>query len=499
MSVRVRFAPSPTGPLHIGGVRTAFYNYLFAKKNNGTFILRIEDTDKNREVAGAENYIFNSLEWLGISPDESPKHGGDFGPYRQSERLELYQKYIQLLLENGAAYYAFDTPEELENLREECAKKGETFSYNSHWRASLKNSLTLGDNKAKELIKSSVPFVIRFKIPDIPSVELNDLIRGNFSVSTDELDDKILMKNDGFPTYHFANVVDDHLMQITHVIRGEEWLPSLPLHVLLYQALGWEPPKFAHLPLILKPEGKGKLSKRDGDALGFPVFPLEWKDPKTGEVAKGFREEGYFPEAVLNTLALLGWTPDAEQEILSKSEMIQQFDLEKVHKSGARFNPEKAKWINQQYLFQKSEDELLPEFIRLLEKKGFQPIGKERQIISYMKDRAHFISEMVEQSLFFYRSPQSYDNKAAEKFLTPENKKLLEQLLPLLNDLEDFTQNNIKHTISSFCEKNQLSTGKIMPPIRLLLVGEMRGPDVPVIIEILGKQEFLSRITKVLV
>ncbi|WOC51624.1 glutamyl-tRNA synthetase [Bergeyella porcorum] len=394
--VRVRFAPSPTGPLHLGGVRTALYDYLFAKNKGGDFVLRIEDTDTTRYVEGAEDYIMEALEWCGIIPDESPKHGGPYAPYRQSERRAIYNQYTEQILKTDYAYIAFDTPEELESIRKEYEAKGEVFAYNNYTRNRLRNSLTLPEEEVKKLLAENTPYVVRFKMPVDRILTLEDIIRGTFSVNTNTLDDKVLVKNDGMPTYHFANIIDDHEMKISHVIRGEEWLPSLGLHILLYEAMGWEAPQFAHLSLILKPEGKGKLSKRDGDKFGFPVFPLNFTDPATGSVSKGYREEGYFPEAFINFLTLLGWSPSEDKEILSLEEMIQEFDLYKVHKAGARFSKEKAEWFNQQYLQKKTNEELLP-LLKDLSEVQATNLSDETllTIISLMKERATFVKRYL--------------------------------------------------------------------------------------------------------
>ncbi|MCB9203266.1 MAG: glutamate--tRNA ligase [Flavobacteriales bacterium] len=493
--VRVRFAPSPTGPLHIGGVRTALYNYLFAKKNNGKFILRIEDTDSSRFVEGAQQYIEESFQWCGISFDESPKLGGEYGSYIQSERTELYNKYIQNLLDTGNAYYAFDTPEELDELRKEYEKENRFFSYNSQERKKLKNSLNLNQEQVSKLLEEQVPYVIRFKIPENRNLVLNDIIRGTFSVDTNTLDDKVLMKADGIPTYHFANVVDDYLMKISHVIRGEEWLPSLPLHTLLYESFGWESPTFAHLPLILKPIGNGKLSKRDGDKFGFPVFPFEWKDEKTGEISQGYREQGYFADAFLNMLALLGWTPSEDKEILTLEQMIQEFDLEKVHKSGAHFNIEKTKWINKEYLQKKSTDELLKIYQKYLKNISVDTSNADRQIVEILKERVHFVHEIYQEGFFFYEQPKTLEEKSYKKVWKEDTAEIISEFLLALDNVE-WNQNDIKNAITEYSKQKEIGLGRIMAPLRLLLVGEMKGPDVPVIMEILGKNEVIARIEK---
>lgn len=493
-NVRVRFAPSPTGPLHLGGVRTALYDYLFAKKQKGTFVLRIEDTDSQRFVEGAEEYIMEALEWCGITPDESPKHGGPYGPYRQSERRAIYDRYTEQILKTDFAYLAFDTPEELEEIRKEYEAKGEVFAYNYFTRTRLRNSLSLSKEETSDLLLQKTPYVVRFKMPVDRILQLEDLIRGKFSVNTNTLDDKVLVKNDGMPTYHFANIIDDHLMEISHVIRGEEWLPSMGLHVLLYEALDWDPPKFAHLSLILKPEGKGKLSKRDGDKFGFPVFPLEFKDPTSGTVSMGYREQGYYPEAFINFLALLGWTPADNKEILSLSEMIEEFDIEKLHKAGARFSKEKAEWFNQQYLHLRSDKDVL-EDIRPMITLGNVPLTEEKllKIVSLMKDRCIYAKDIVTEGKFFFKAPSYYDEKAVQKAWSDSSTSILENLSL---KLESTAMNaaEIKDTIKLAATNEGVGIGKVMMPLRLALVGELTGPDVPDIIEVLGKEESISRI-----
>ncbi|MDR1876937.1 MAG: glutamate--tRNA ligase [Flavobacteriaceae bacterium] len=492
--VRVRFAPSPTGYLHIGGVRTALYNYLFAKKNNGKFLLRIEDTDQTRFVEEAENYIHEALKWCGLEPDESPEKGGSFAPYKQSERRNIYDQYITKILTTDYAYVAFDTPEELEKLRADYEAKGKVFSYNHEIRNSLNNSLNLTPEEVKQKIATGTPYVIRFKIPPHRTLALKDIIRGNFTIDTSTLDDKVLVKTDGMPTYHFANIVDDHTMEITHVIRGEEWLPSLALHVLLYEAFGWQAPEFAHLPLILKPEGKGKLSKRDGDKFGFPVFPLAWKDEKEGTSSIGYREEGYLPQAFINMLALLGWSPSDNKEILSLDEMIEEFDLEKVHKSGARFNPEKARWFNHEYILKADTSELLPSFRQLLKEKGIEfDDQKDTRIIGLLKERVNFVKEIWEVGAFFWIAPSVYDEKNYKKTIKEDTQNILSQLSSGLQSIE-FTEKELHDYLHEFVERSGLGFGKIMQPLRLALVGELKGPDIPVIMEILGKEESLQRI-----
>ena len=492
--VRVRFAPSPTGPLHIGGVRTALFNYLFAKKHNGTFILRIEDTDQSRYVESAEHYIIQSLNWCNIPYDEGPGKDGGHGPYRQSERKHLYKQYADQLIESGNAYYAFDTSEELDFHRKDHEAKGKTFIYNWHNRLKLKNSLSLSKEVVSAKLDAGDDYVIRFLSPQDEILHLKDIIRGDITIDTNVLDDKVLFKSDGMPTYHLANIVDDHLMEITHVIRGEEWLPSLALHKQLYDAFGWEVPEFAHLPLILKPTGKGKLSKRDGDKLGFPVFPLEWKDPKTGDVAKSYKEEGYFPEAVVNFLAFLGWNPGTEQEIFNLNELVQAFDLDKVHKAGARFDPDKTKWFNHHYMQDQSDAELAKAF------KNQQPqlhgidLNYISLVVGLIKERAHFISEFWELSDFFFETPTSYDEKASKKAWKEDTASILEQVKSLTYSVEDYTIENLKTTIKGWITSNEIGFGKVMMPLRLALVGELKGPDVFDIMYMIGRDEAVRRI-----
>lgn len=495
--VRVRFAPSPTGPLHIGGVRTALFNYLFAKNKGGKMILRIEDTDQTRYVEGAENYIMDSLEWCGIKFDEGIREGGEFGPYRQSERRDIYAEYAKVLLEKGLVYMAFDTPEELDILRKEAESKGQVFIYSHSTRNNLKNSLALSDDDVQSLLNSATPYVLRFKVHENRILEVYDEIRGNVKFSTNELDDKVLMKTDGLPTYHLANIVDDHLMQITHVIRGEEWLPSLPLHILLYEAFEWEAPKFSHLPLILKPTGKGKLSKRDGDQMGFPVFPTEWK--ANGEIYRGYREDGYFPEAFINMLALLGWNPGTEQEIFSMDELINAFSLERVGKSGSRFDPEKTKWFNHQYLIKKNGKELAELFIPILNEKAvnYQNIDIER-ICEMLKERVNFVSELWDESFFFFEAPKEYDEKFMKKVCKEDTPELLKKLMEILNSTKDFTSVNMENNVKSWLESNEIGFGKVMSPFRLALIGTGKGPHLFDIAEIIGKDETIDRIEKLL-
>ncbi len=491
--VRVRFAPSPTGGLHIGGVRTALFNYLFAKKHKGDFVLRIEDTDQNRYVEGAEKYIVDALNWCNIPFDEGPGKEGNFGPYRQSERKHIYKKYADQLVASGHAYYAFDTTEELDAHRKDHEEKGKTFIYNWHNREKLNNSLALSKEQVDKNLSSGMDYVIRFKSPQDQKLSLQDIIRGSIEIDTNVLDDKVLFKSDGMPTYHLANIVDDHLMEITHVIRGEEWLPSLALHQQLYDAFGWEAPKFAHLPLIMKPVGKGKLSKRDGEKLGFPVFPLSWNE------SNGYREEGYFPEAVINFLALLGWNPGTEQEIFSLEELIEAFTLERVHKSGARFDPEKTKWYNHQYLQQKSDEELAVLFEEILEDSHPNVLDGRNlsniiKIITLIKERATFVKEFWELGDYFFEAPTSYEQKAVKKQWKEETPQILNQLISVLVGIDDFSSENVENIVKEWIAKEELSFGKVMAPLRLVLVGDMKGAHVFDILGIIGKEETIKRI-----
>jgi len=491
--VRVRFAPSPTGPLHIGGVRTALFNYLFAKKHKGDFILRIEDTDQNRYVAEAEDYIIESLNWLNIPFDEGPGKDGGHGPYRQSERKHLYKQYADRLVAEGKAYYAFDTSEELDRHRKEHEAKGKTFIYNWHNRQKLNNSLVLSVEEAQQKIDAGEAYVIRFKSPQDVTIHLKDIIRGDISIDSNTLDDKVLFKSDGMPTYHLANIVDDHLMEITHVIRGEEWLPSLALHQMLYDAFGWKAPAFAHLPLIMKPVGKGKLSKRDGEKMGFPVFPLEWK-PENGAPSAGYREEGYLPEAVVNKLALLGWNPGTEQEIFSLDELVNAFDLDRVHKGGAKFDPEKTKWFQHHYLQLMDEELLVSQFNQFLDTKGISDYSLSAKIVPLLKERATFVEDLWEQGHFFYQAPTSYDEKAAKKAFKEDTPEILKKVISLIGTVEDFNSEKISETVKGWITSNEIGFGKVMMPLRLALVGEMKGPDVFDIAELLGKDEVVKRI-----
>jgi glutamyl-tRNA synthetase len=494
--VRVRFAPSPTGPLHIGGIRTALFNFLFAKKHGGEFLLRIEDTDQVRFVPGAEEYINESLEWLGLVPDEGVKQGGPCAPYRQSERKSIYIPYSEQLIKSGWAYYAFDSPEELDKLRTQCEAEKKIFAYDQSVRSNLNNSLRYSEAETRKKIEAGEPYVIRFKMPENTEVETVDLIRGQVKFNTSTLDDKVIFKSDGLPTYHLANVVDDHEMKITHVIRGEEWLPSVPLHVMLYRSLGWEKemPRFAHLPLILKPSGKGKLSKRDGDKDGFPVFPLEWKSPE-GEISSGYRESGYFADALVNFLALLGWNPGTEQEIFSMDELAKAFTIERVNKSGARFDPEKAKWFNQQYLKTKTDAELASDYQVILKSKGIQANNAFiEKVVSQIKERAVFVSDFWEQSSFYFAAPESYDEKTAQKFWKEDSPKLVNDCLEILKKVEPFTSHGQEEAIKKYIEKNELGFGKIMNPLRLAIVGAGKGPHLFDITEMIGREETVKRI-----
>ena len=494
--VRVRFAPSPTGPLHIGGVRTALFNYLFAKKHNGTFILRIEDTDQNRYVEGAEAYIIEALNWCGIPFDEGPGKNEKFGPYRQSERKALYKQYADELIAKGKAYYAFDTAEELDSHRKDHEEKGKTFIYNWHNRLKLKNSLSLSKDEVEKRLASGEDYVVRFLSPQDESLHLTDIIRGEITIDTNILDDKVLFKSDGMPTYHLANIVDDHLMHITHVIRGEEWLPSLALHYQLYDAFGWKAPEFAHLPLILKPTGSGKLSKRDGDKLGFPVFPLEWKNPETGETSRGYREDGYFPEAVINFLAFLGWNPGTEQELFSLEELVDAFDLERVNKAGARFDPEKTKWYNHQYMQLQSDAHLAELFQRSRPELTSIDLGYIELVVTQIKERATFVNDFWELSSYFFIAPESYDEKAYGKAYKDDTPELMKTLMTVIKSINDFTVENTQTTIKGWITDSGIGFGKVMMPLRVALVGSLQGPDLFDIMYLIGKNETLKRIEK---
>lgn len=496
MSVRVRFAPSPTGPLHIGGVRTALYNYLFAKNRGGQFILRIEDTDQTRYVPGAEEYIIEALKWCSIEPDEGSGYGGDAGPYRQSERKEMYRQYADQLVEAGYAYYAFDTPQELEAARE-AAKQAKlpNWQYNHITRSSMKNSISLSADEVKQRLESSEPYAIRLKIPRNEEVKLEDVVRGWVVVNSNNIDDKVIYKADGMPTYHLANVVDDHLMGITHVIRGEEWLPSAPLHVLLYRYLGWEDtmPTFAHLPLILKPDGNGKLSKRDGDRLGFPVFPLEWTDPETSEVSSGYKQRGYFPEAFINMLAFLGWNPGTPQEVFSLEELCNAFSLERVGKAGAKFDADKAIWYNQQYLRAKTNTDLAQLLQPLLKQNGIDAADEYVALVcEQLKERASFISDMMD-GRYFFEPPTDYDEKTVSKKWKENTPAIIEDLIVALESVEAFNETNVESAFKSLLEQKELGIGAVLPNFRVLVTGKGMGPSMFAIAAILGKEETLSR------
>ncbi|MBZ9629656.1 glutamate--tRNA ligase [Salegentibacter sp. LM13S] len=495
--VRVRFAPSPTGPLHIGGVRTALYNYLFAKKHKGDFVLRIEDTDQNRYVEGAEDYIIESLNWCGIPFNEGPGKEGDYGPYRQSERKDMYRKYAEELIKSDNAYYAFDTAEELDAHRKDHEEKGKTFIYNWHNRQKLKNSLALSEDEIRDKLDAGEDYVIRFKSPEAENLHIKDEIRGEMEIDTSTLDDKVLFKSDGMPTYHLANIVDDHLMEISHVIRGEEWLPSLALHFMLYRAFGWDAPKFAHLPLILKPQGKGKLSKRDGDKLGFPVFPLEWKDPNSGEISAGYREDGYFPEAVTNMLAFLGWNPGTEQEFFKLNELVEAFEIDRVHKGGAKFDPEKTKWFQQHYMHEADEKVVAEKLEKILQHKEIEASSEYvLQVVELMKERAVFVNDIWEQGYFFFVAPTSYDPKNAKKAWKEDTSDLMQELIDVLKEQESFEAETLEAKVKAWIQEKEVGFGKVMQPFRLALVGAMQGPDLYEIAEMIGKEETISRLEK---
>lgn len=495
--VRVRFAPSPTGPLHIGGVRTALYNYLFALHYGGTMVLRIEDTDQSRYVPGAEAYIIESLAWAGIQYDEGPDKGGPYAPYRQSERKGIYERYAVELVKKGLAYYAFDTPQELELLRTRLEKeKAPNTSYNAAVRLNMRNSLTLNEEETRELLTNGTPYVIRFKMTPRGSLVMEDIIRGTVTVDISTLDDKVLFKSDGMPTYHLANIVDDHLMEITHVIRGEEWLPSLPLHIMLYQAFGWEAPAFAHLPLLLKPDGEGKLSKRDGDRLGFPVFPLQWTDPANGQTSSGYREAGYFPDAFINILALLGWNPGTEQEIFSMEELVKAFSLERVGKSGARFDLAKARGFNQYYLRQRSNDELAGLIIPLLIQEGIKPqIDKILHIIPLVKERAVFVTDFPDLMRFFFHAPTEYDPAVVKKHWKDTTADQMKKLSKLLETISPFTAINQEPIVKEWIQNEGYALGGIFNALRLCLVGAAAGPHLFDIMEVIGLNETQDRIS----
>ena len=493
-NVRVRFAPSPTGPLHIGGVRTALFNYLFAKKHKGTFVLRIEDTDQNRYVAGTEEYIVDSLNWCNIPFDEGPGKDGGFGPYRQSERKHLYKEYADKLIASGNAYYAFDTNEELDFHRKDHESKGKTFIYNWHNRLKLSNSLSLSADEVKAKLDGGDNYVIRFKSPQDETLHLTDIIRGDIEIDTNILDDKVLFKSDGMPTYHLANIVDDHLMEISHVIRGEEWLPSLALHQQLYDAFGWQKPEFAHLPLILKPTGKGKLSKRDGDKLGFPVFPLEWKDPKTGDVSTGYKEEGYFTEVVINFLAFLGWNPGTEQEIFSLDELIKAFELERVHKAGARFDPDKIKWFNHHYMQERNNDELAATFKASQPELETTDVNYISLVVGLIKERATFVSDFWELSSFFFEAPNTFVEKASKKAWKADTDDIMKELASVIKSTEAESTEQLQTGVKQWISKKDIGFGKVMQPLRLALVGDLKGPDLFQIMFMIGRDATVRRI-----
>ncbi len=494
--VRVRFAPSPTGALHIGGVRTALYNYLFARQHGGDLVFRIEDTDSNRFVPGAEEYIIESFRWLGIKFDEGVSFGGEHGPYRQSERRSIYKKYVEQLLAADKAYIAFDTPEQLEAKRAEI----QNFQYDAHTRGEMTNSLTLPKEEVERRIADGEQYVVRFKVEPGIEVHIDDMIRGHVVIKSDILDDKVLYKSaDELPTYHLANIVDDHLMEITHVIRGEEWLPSAPLHVLLYRAFGWEDtmPKFAHLPLLLKPEGKGKLSKRDGDRLGFPVFPLEWHDPKTGDISSGYRESGYFPEAVVNFLALLGWNPGTEQELFTLDELVQAFDIHKCSKAGARFDYQKGIWFNHEYMLKKSNEEVANLFAPIVANNGVdESMERITKVVAMMKDRVNFVKELWPLCSFFFIAPTEYDEKTVKKRWKADSAKVMGELAEVLEGIDDFSVEGQEPVVMKWIEEKGYKLGDVMNAFRLTLVGIGKGPGMFDISAFLGKEETLKRMRK---
>jgi len=496
--VRVRFAPSPTGALHIGGVRTALYNYLLARQTKGTMILRIEDTDQTRYVPGAEEYILKSLDWVGIKIDEGVGVGGPHAPYRQSERTSIYKKYAQQLIDQGHAYYAFDTELELEEMRQRLKSAGvDNQQYNSITRMQMRNSLTLSDAETKALLETGAPYVIRLKVPKKEEIRLNDLIRGWVMVYSHQIDDKVLMKSDGLPTYHLANVVDDYLMKISHVIRGEEWLPSAPLHVLLYKFLGWEAemPQFAHLPLLLKPDGNGKLSKRDADMMGFPIFPIDWIDPKTGEKAIGFREAGYLPDALINFLAFLGWNPGTTQELFTIDELIQAFSIERIGKAGAKFDIQKAQWFNQQYLRSTPDDVLVKFLLHSLEQEDIKCSDENAsKIVGIMKDRVTFPRDFWEQGKYFFVAPSTFDDAIVSKKWNDDVVKVLTALKEEIAHLSEIKADVAKATLEKVTTQLGIATGKVMQAVRLSITGVGGGPDLMMIMEILGRDEVVNRI-----
>lgn len=497
-NIRVRFAPSPTGGLHLGGVRTALFNYLFARHTGGKFILRVEDTDQARLVAGAEDYIFECLKWCGIEPDESTIHGGDYGPYRQSDRKEIYWKYVNELVEKGHAYYAFDTPEELAGMRERyTTPENPSPKYDQQLRNYMRNSLSLSQEEVQKLLDTKTPFVIRLKVPENETLHFSDIIRGNIEHHTNTVDDKVLMKKDGMPTYHLAATVDDYLMKITHVFRGEEWLPSLPFHVLLWKYFGWEEsmPKWVHLPLILKPSGKGKLSKRDGDMAGFPVFAMDWKDPGDGSVTHGFKERGFLPEAFVNMLALLGWSSGTEQEIFSLQELCESFTLERVHKGGARFDFEKAKWYNQQHLLKTDKEDLAQLARPWFEKEGLNPAPEKLVAgIGMIKERCQLLPDLVEQSHFLFRNPEHLDIDTLRSKWKPELTSFFTEWLAQLNQIDEADIHSWEASLGSLAEEKELKKGAVMLPLRIMLVGGKFGPGVPEIMTFIGKESVTERI-----
>ena len=494
MKPRVRFAPSPTGPLHIGGVRTALYNYLFAKKNHGTMLLRIEDTDQTRFVEGAEAYIIEAFKWLGITFDEGVGIGGEYGPYKQSDRKAMYKPYAEQLVNDGWAYYAFDTPEQLETKRKEAESQKKTFQYDANTRMEMVNSLTLPAEEVQRRITSGEHFVIRFKYPANLDIQVHDLIRGEVVINSNLLDDKVLYKSDGMPTYHLANIVDDHTMKITHVIRGEEWLPSAPLHVMLYQAFGWEAPQFAHLPLLLKPDGNGKLSKRDGDRLGFPVFPLQWHDPKSGETSSGYRESGYLPDAVINMLALLGWNPGNDQEIMTMDELIQLFSIEKISKAGAKFSLDKAKWFNHEYIQMKSADELYPYFAKILSEKNIScNENYVKNVTELIKDRLNFIGDFWEQANYFFEAPTEYDPQALKKRWKEGTGEKLRVILNIIQSFQPYDRQAAHDAVMQHIQEKELNMGQILNSLRIAIVGTAKGPELFTMIETIGVDEVVKR------
>jgi glutamyl-tRNA synthetase len=495
--IRVRFAPSPTGPLHIGGVRTALYNYLFARQRGGKFILRIEDTDQARFVPGAEEYIIESLKWCGIEFDEGVHIGGHYSPYRQSERKSIYKNYADQLVAAGFAYYAFDTPEELEKTRKDNEAHKITFQYSPSTRMAMNNSLTIPEGELKRRLSEGQHYVIRIKIPENEEIIVNDLIRGLVTVHSDLLDDKVLYKSDGMPTYHLANVVDDYLMKISHVIRGEEWLPSAPLHVLLYRYLGWENdmPEYAHLPLLLKPDGNGKLSKRDGDRLGFPVFPLHWTDPKTGEVSSGYRESGYLPDAFINMLALLGWNAGTEQEIFSIDELIQSFSIERVGKSGAKYDPEKARWFNHHYMAALPDKELANHLLSILKEKGIIETPQHAtRVCALIKERVVLLPDLWEQSWFFFQAPETYDEKVIQKIWKSDSRGILRVFMKKLLEVNPFIAPEIEASAKELINETGIGMGQLMMPFRLTIVGTNAGPGMFEMAELIGKEQILERL-----